>query len=335
MPGLLRGQSGGERRSKEAPMPDALAVLAEDHRHVLQLLEQLTSGSGEPNGETRERKALAEQVAIAESKHEAIEELCFWPVVRQRLEDGEQLAARALGQEQEGKELIHDLDHVTAGVDEFTTLVQRLQSEVRDHITFEESQVWPRLRLTLTDEELEEMGAALVAAKRTAPTRPHPKTPPDPRVLATVGPAVGMIDRARDLAVGRGRGVQGTGRARKVLVALAVGVPLAGGGWVLRRMLAGRRHDASAGTAAATAVALGAVRRLTGRDDEHRDGAGAVRRLLPLVALRRLVRRRDDDETGGGGGAPRRAGAGRLAGEAARGAAGELARRAAAGEGGP
>lgn len=207
-------------------MPDALAVLAEDHRQVLELLNRLTGGSGEPRDAPRERKALAERLAIAESKHEAVEELVLWPVVRQRVEHGDELAARALEQEESGKELIHDLDHITAGDAEFMTLVQRLQSAVRDHISFEEGQVWPKLRLALSDAELDEMGEKMEAARRTAPTRPHPKTPPDPKVLGTLGPAVGTVDRVRDVLTGRGTGTQGLGRWRMAVLALILAAPV-------------------------------------------------------------------------------------------------------------
>jgi hemerythrin-like domain-containing protein len=244
-------------------MPDALAVLAEDHRQVLEMLNELTGGPGEPAGDPRERKAVAERLAIAESKHEAIEEACFWPVVRDRLENGDELAKQALEQETSGKELIHDLDHISSGSSEFSTLVHRLSSAVRDHINFEESQVWPKLRLALTDAELDDLGKRLEAARRTAPTRPHPKTPPDPRLLGTLGPAVGVVDRARDVLTGRGQGTQGAGRWRMVASGLAVGAPLVAlVAWSLLRARR-KRRQAGEGEAAAGAL-LGAGKVLAG-----------------------------------------------------------------------
>lgn len=35
------------------------------------------------------------------------------------------------------------------------------------------------------------------------PTRPHPHTPPNPTVLAAVGPLAARLDRARDALTGR------------------------------------------------------------------------------------------------------------------------------------
>ena len=38
------------------------------------------------------RKKMTEQLIIEESKHEALEEMYFWPVVRDHLPDGDTLA---------------------------------------------------------------------------------------------------------------------------------------------------------------------------------------------------------------------------------------------------
>lgn len=43
----------------------------------------------------------------------------------------------------------------------------------------------------------------LGAAKRTAPTRPHPDTPPESLVLRTLGVCLAVLDRIRDLLTGR------------------------------------------------------------------------------------------------------------------------------------
>ncbi len=40
--------------------------------------------------------------------------------------------------------------------------------------------------------------------RATAPTRPHPHTPPSPGVLRTAGPVAAAADKARDKVTGRG-----------------------------------------------------------------------------------------------------------------------------------
>lgn len=192
--------------------------LAADHGRVLEILESLTGGAGAPPGDERERKRLAEQLSIEESKHEAIEELFFWPLVRSRLDDGDELAAMGLEQERHGKSTFVELDHTRAGSPTFSTMTRDVMSKVRDHIAYEENVVWPKLRSALSTDELEALGVQIRHARALAPTRPHPHMPPQPALLASVGSVVAISDRALDKASGRGNGVQGLGRLRLVAV---------------------------------------------------------------------------------------------------------------------
>ncbi|HVV09266.1 hypothetical protein [Amycolatopsis sp.] len=68
----------------------------------------------------------------------------------------------------------------------------------RAHIEYEQNEVWPRLRNSVGSEELDDLGARMAAAKKHAPTRPHPDTPPSPGALNTVGRVAAFGDRIRD-----------------------------------------------------------------------------------------------------------------------------------------
>lgn len=180
-------------------------VLSADHSRLLDLSNQLTGGVGDPLGSTKEQRRAAEHLVMEGSKHEAIEEQCFWPLVRDRLDGGGALAVAGIQHEVRARSLLHELNRVQPGGDTFMTLVFTTASHIRDHLTYEESQVWPKLQLALDSEELERLGTQLHQAKRTAPTRPHPHTPPDARLLRTVGPLTGLVDRALDRLTMRGR----------------------------------------------------------------------------------------------------------------------------------
>ena len=189
-------------------MPSAFDVLASDHEQVKQLLSQFEAApaaSGTNDSLLEARKKMAETLVIEESKHEAIEEMYFWPAVRKLLPDGGKLADQAISQEQEGKELLAKLDKLEADDPQFSKLVNEFIRAGREHIAFEETRVWPALRTTMTETESFELGDKLEQAKKTAPTRPHPHTPAAPGVLKTAGPAAAVADRARDAATGRGR----------------------------------------------------------------------------------------------------------------------------------
>lgn len=178
-------------------MADVFTVLEADHQEVKQMLAELESGSGDV-GE------LAEKLVVEESKHEAVEEMYFWPSVREKVPQGDRLADRALEQEQEGKEVLDQLRKAAPGDPEFTRLISTFAKAGSEHIAFEEEQVWPGLRSVLTAEEASELGSKIETAKKTAPTRPHPNAPDSPGALKTVGAAAAAADRARDAVTGRG-----------------------------------------------------------------------------------------------------------------------------------
>ena len=189
-------------------MAEVFDVLSRDHAEAKQLLAELESGptasTGASTSDLSQRKKMVEQLVIAESKHEAVEEMYLWPAVRDNVPDGDKLADTAIEQEQEGKEVLDKLDKLDANAPDFEKLVRLFIRAAREHISYEETQAWPALRTTLTAEEANELGRKIEQAKKSAPTRPHPRTPPSPGVLKSVGRAAAAADRARDALTGRG-----------------------------------------------------------------------------------------------------------------------------------
>jgi Hemerythrin HHE cation binding domain len=189
---------------------DVFSVLARDHEEVKGLLAELEQGPAQVTGASQDqlarRKKLAEQLIIEESKHEALEEMYFWPAVRAHHAAGNTLADEAAGQEQEAKRVLAKLDKLEAGDPEFDELLAAFTGAARDHIEFEETQVWPGLRPVLPADEAAELGRKITEGKKTAPTRPHPHTPASPGVLKAAGPVAAAADKARDAVTGRGTG---------------------------------------------------------------------------------------------------------------------------------
>ena len=189
-------------------MTDAFEVLAHDHAEVKQMLTQLELGAVRQGGAGTEqlvqRKKLAEQLVIEESRHEAVEEMYFWPAVRDHLPNGDQLADTAIGQEDEGKEVLNELEKLDAGTPRFEKLLADFIRAGREHIDYEETHVWPAMRVALTAEQADEIGSKMQEAKKTAPTRPHPRTPSSPGALKATGPVAAAADKARDAMTNRG-----------------------------------------------------------------------------------------------------------------------------------
>lgn len=192
-------------------MADVFEVLGADHAQVKDMLVALEESQnyapGGAAGETVQsaRQEVAKLLIIASSRHEAAEEQYFWPAVRERLEDGKQLADEAISQESEAKNVLARLDKADSDDEEFTALIAEFIPAARAHIAFEETQVWPSLRAALSAEEAEELGGKVRKAEDKGPTRPHPHTPASPAVLKAAGPVVAALDRLRDAMTGRGR----------------------------------------------------------------------------------------------------------------------------------
>jgi hemerythrin-like domain-containing protein len=188
-------------------MTDVFEVLGGDHavvKRMLDALETSPDNSAGANGAVlAARKAVAERLIMDSSAHEAAEEQCFWPVVRERLLDGNGLADQAIEQESLAKRVLNELAKLGSRDPEFDALVDAIIPACRSHIEFEETRVWPGLRKVLSPDESRELGEKIVKAKKRGPTRPHPRTPPTPAVLATVGPAVAVVDKLRDAVAGR------------------------------------------------------------------------------------------------------------------------------------
>jgi Hemerythrin HHE cation binding domain len=189
-------------------MSNVFDILRADHREVEQMLAGLEGGPAQANGSAamrpEARKQLTEKLIIESSKHEAAEEQYFWPTVRDRLPDGDQLADHAIAQETDAKNLLAWLDKLSPGQAEFEGLLSKYIPAAREHIAYEEDVVWPPLQEVLTAAEAERLGKDITIAKQIAPTRPHPHIPPQPSVLKTAGPAVAAADKVRDELSGRG-----------------------------------------------------------------------------------------------------------------------------------
>jgi hemerythrin-like domain-containing protein len=189
-------------------MSDVFDILRADHREVQQMLAELEGGPSQANRAAamrpEARKQLTEKLVIESSKHEVAEEEYFWPTVRDRLPDGDQLADHAIDQETRAKQVLARLEKLSPGDAEFEKLLSTYIPAAREHIGYEEDVVWPALREALTAAEAEDLGKDTAIAKKIAPTRPHPRIPPQPGVLKIAGPAVAAADKLRDELAGRG-----------------------------------------------------------------------------------------------------------------------------------
>lgn len=159
---------------------DAITVLGRQHSQVRWLLKELqalpshtTGGSPE---HISERKSIVDMITVRLSEHETIEEGHFWPAVRKALPEGDHYADTAREQEQEGKDTLTELGRLDPGSREFDEHVEQFVMQVRKHLAFEEL-VFLKMREAMSQPDLDRLGATLLSATKTAPTRPHRRAP--------------------------------------------------------------------------------------------------------------------------------------------------------------
>lgn len=172
---------------------DAITLLIEDHRRVDALFDEYRDAT---DSATKER--LVRTIISELSIHAAIEEQFLYPVVREVVSGGEELAEESLDEHQQVKDVLAALERLGVDDPEFEAQMNALIDDVRHHVGEEESELFPKLREAVSQEQLVQMGRALAAGKAMAPTRPHPELPNRPPANFVVGPVAGVADRVRD-----------------------------------------------------------------------------------------------------------------------------------------
>ena len=165
-------------------MADVFEVLGQDHQEVKRMLAELEKGPTAAAGASGNPWPCARRWSSSWSSRSPStrrwKRCTSGPRYGDKLSDGDQLADTATGQEQEGKEVLAKLDKLEADQPEFEQLVSTFIAAGREHIGYEEGQVWPQLRSQLTPDEARSIGEKIAEGKKTAPTRPHPHTPASP-----------------------------------------------------------------------------------------------------------------------------------------------------------
>ncbi|HVM14346.1 MAG TPA: hemerythrin domain-containing protein, partial [Egibacteraceae bacterium] len=172
---------------------DALELIAADHRKVEDLFSRF-----ERSSDPQERTEIVHEVVHELVVHGEVEELVFYPRLRQAVPDGSDLADEALHEHVEMKETLNDLDGMTADDDAFDERMRELMDEVRHHVEEEESDIFPKVRQAISEDDLRDMGDRMQRAKAMVPTRPHPNAPTGPVGKLAAGAPVAIVDRVRD-----------------------------------------------------------------------------------------------------------------------------------------
>jgi hemerythrin superfamily protein len=198
-----KAMSGGsdERPASDETGEDVVDVLTADHREVAALIGEIWT-TGDPGL----RRDLADTATAELVRHAVAEEMYVYPAMKKHLPNGEEAVNHDLDEHRQLEETLKELEGVDGSDPRFSELLRTLDAVLADHITDEETKHFPQLRAALPPAELVELAGKVEAAKKVAPTRPHPSTPNNQLFHKLAGPGVGMVDRLRDRLSGRSTG---------------------------------------------------------------------------------------------------------------------------------
>lgn len=174
-------------------MPDAIVLLKDDHKTVERLFKQFEKLVKDDATPSRKRKVVDEIIEEL-SVHAAIEEQHFYPSVRDRCEELDDTVLEGLEEHHVVKWTLSELVDLPADHERFDAKVTVLIESVRHHVEEEESEMFPLVRDAMGRKALRELGDALIEAKASAPTRPHPKAPDEPPGNLVAGAGAKVVD---------------------------------------------------------------------------------------------------------------------------------------------
>jgi len=182
---------------------DAITLLKNEHAEVEKLFK-----SYEALGERayKGKEKLAGRIISALSVHAAIEEQVFYPAVRAEVADTKDEVLESIEEHHIVKWVLQELKDLDPRDERYDAKMTVLIENVRHHVKEEEKDMFPQVRKALGRSRLNEVGEALEASRKLAPTDPHPRAPSTPPGNLVSAPLAKVLDtakgRAKDLIPG-------------------------------------------------------------------------------------------------------------------------------------
>ena len=141
---------------------NAFALLKADHKKVAGILEKLDSTT-ERGVKTREE--LFTQLKTELDVHARIEETIFYPALEEA-EETRDITLEAFEEHRLVKQLLGELEKMSKDSEEWTAKFTVLKENVEHHVEEEESDMFPKARKVLSDDQAETLGTRLEEAKK-------------------------------------------------------------------------------------------------------------------------------------------------------------------------
>ena len=180
---------------------NAITLLKNDHKTVEDLFKRFEKLGPRAH---KSKQDVVERIIRELSIHAAIEEMIFYPAIREASDD---MVKESLEEHHIVKWVLSELEKMPADHERFDAKVTVLMENVRHHVEEEESDLFPKVTKMFEKADLDELGDAMAQAKKTVPTRPHPRSPDEPPGNLVAGAGAALMDKAMEAGkklVGRG-----------------------------------------------------------------------------------------------------------------------------------
>jgi hemerythrin superfamily protein len=182
---------------------DAITMLKDDHHEVEKLFKRFEKAGDLAYVEKRD---IVDRIIEALSIHAAIEEQLFYPVTRETVPETDAIVLESIEEHHVVKWLLSELETMDPHEERFDAKVTVLIENVRHHVEEEEQEYFPQVREALGRNDLSDLGEAMEAARKVAPTHPHPRSPQTAPANLVIGTVAGAADRIGDTVSGVAQG---------------------------------------------------------------------------------------------------------------------------------
>jgi hemerythrin superfamily protein len=191
------------KKPRSRPTARSSRLLKDDHKTVERLFKQF-----EKAGDSAfvEKRRIVDRIIEELSVHASIEEQYFYPATRATVPETEDIALESLEEHHIVKWLLSELTDLDPTHERFDAKVTVLMENVRHHVEEEETEYFPMVRKELSRAALTDIGDAMANAKKSAPTKPHPRMPDDGPANVVTGALAGVADRVSDNVSGIAQG---------------------------------------------------------------------------------------------------------------------------------
>ncbi|MES1982023.1 MAG: hemerythrin domain-containing protein [Pseudomonadota bacterium] len=135
-------------KKSSATFDDAIELLTNDHEEVKAKFAQFEELG--PRAFSAKKK-LAEEICQALTVHSMLEEEIFYPAVREQVKKGDDLINEAVVEHASAKELIAQIQEMSADEELFDAKVLVLSEQIKHHVEEEEGEMFPQARKSKLD----------------------------------------------------------------------------------------------------------------------------------------------------------------------------------------